>query len=64
MNLRTMPSDGCQIVGDEKVCDANPVYHETIDLEIVADYCQDICNEDEECSIYFFQNHQTGHEIC
>ena len=59
-----MPSDGCQIVGDEMLCDANSVYHETTDLEIAADYCQDICNEDEECSRYFFQKHQNGHEIC
>ena len=57
-------TDGCHTAGDEMLCDANPVYHETPDLELAADYCQDICNEDDACTGYFFQKHQNGHEIC
>jgi hypothetical protein len=57
-------TDGCHRVGNEIVCDANPIYAEHPDKQLALEYCQDRCVEKDSCTGFFYQRQFNGHELC
>jgi hypothetical protein len=45
-------------------CSCNPVYGAPNDINKAVAYCQSRCDQNSDCTGFFFQRHTNGHEIC
>jgi hypothetical protein len=57
---QTNLTDGCL----NGVCNANPRYGATPDIEEAVAYCEALCANRDNCTGFFMQRHRNGHEIC